>query len=741
MRIGLALAACVLQAAALAHAHVRLIHSGNGVPLYWNNPHAISIVIHAAGSDDVQDESCAPALRNALAAWNAVPGSRARLIEDLNPNSQANPNWASDSLHALQFDESNSSGYFPPGSGIVAITPVWFQGSGRITDADVLFNGLGYSFTTERTPGHFDVQDVAVHELGHLLGFDHTGCAGASLYPYVDPQILLHRSVALDDATGLREVYPDADGLLLGGLSGDVRRASNGDRVAGALVVARDALGRNRASTVCDELGRFELGGLEPGDYRVYARPLDEPVSSANLSPGWDIETDFGLGFAPGLVEVSSAATAAVGTILVSDDVALSLGKNSNDFPLRVIAGQHVLLSLGGTGLALGSTLASSDSTLTVPAVAWMGSQVNFRIVVPAGTEPGHVDLSVTNSAGHTCVLPGAIEITPPDPQVLAVNPPLGSISGGTQLSVQGSGFRAGLRVVLGANIYAEGVPGGVVLVSPNELQLVTSATSEGVHDLVVIDETGVEGRASLAFEATSLPVLESVFPPTGSAAGGTELVLRGSGFVPGSLVRIDGVAQSQLVYDGPTRMLLTTEPGVAGGPYLLEVENPSGALATLAFSYAAAADPLVQDVDPAQGSAQGGEPVTVFGSNFDANAQVVFGADPDTGTGGVAAQSVLVLDSNTLQVVTPQGSAGWTSVLVSHPNGQASLLSGAFAYASQGGGGGGGGCSVREHSAGGGPGDATAGLAPLALLALHFARRALEARRPARAGARAGRW
>jgi len=734
MRLGLALAAGALLAAPLAYAHVRLIHSGNGVPLYWSNPHAISIVIHAAGSDDIDDESCAPALRNAIAAWNAVPGSRARLVEDTSANSQANPNWASDSLHALQFDESNSSGYFPPGSGVVAITPVWFQGSGRITDADVLFNGLGYAFTTSREPGHFDVQDVAVHELGHLLGFDHTGCAGASLYPYVDPQIVLHRSISLDDATALREVYPDADGLLLGALEGDVRRASNGDRVAGALVVARDALGRNRASTLCDDLGRFELGGLEPGNYRVYARPLDEPVSSANLSPGWEIETDFGTGFAPGLIAVSSAATAAVGTILVGDDVALSLGKNSNDFPLRVIAGQPTLLSLSGTGLALGSTLSASDATLTIPAVAWMGSQVNFRVVVPAGSAPGHVDLSVTNAAGHTSVLPGALEITPADPQVLSVNPPLGSIAGGTALSIQGSGFRAGSRVVLGAHVYAEGVSGGAVLVSPNELQLVTAATSEGVHDVVVIDETGVEGRAEQAFEATSLPVLESVFPPAGSDAGGTELVLRGTGFVPGSLVRIDGVAQPQLVYDGPTRLRLTTEPGIAGGPYVLEVESPSGALATLAFAYASAPDPLVLDVDPAQGSAQGGDFVTVTGANFDANAQVVFGADPDTGTGGTAAQSVIVLDANTLQVVTPQGSAGWTSVMVSHASGQANMLSGAFAYASQSGGGGGGGCSVREHAPGDGPGEALWALVPFALLALHLARRAREARRPARA-------
>ncbi|MEZ6020564.1 MAG: matrixin family metalloprotease [Planctomycetota bacterium] len=75
----------------------------------------------------------------------------------------------------MTFDEINSSGYFPTGSGIVAITPLEFYTTGRIIDADVLFNGKDFHFTTKQETNRFDIQDVAAHELGHLLGLDHSG--------------------------------------------------------------------------------------------------------------------------------------------------------------------------------------------------------------------------------------------------------------------------------------------------------------------------------------------------------------------------------------------------------------------------------------------------------------------------------------------------------------------------------------------------------------------------------------
>jgi MYXO-CTERM domain-containing protein len=161
---------------------------------------------------------------------------------------------------------------------------------------------------------------------------------------------------------------------------------------------------------------------------------------------------------------------------------------------------------------------------------------------------------------------------------------------------------------VIGDVVYADGQPGGCTVIDPETIQLVTSATMEGLHDVVVIDPSGVEGRKNDAFLAEVALRIDSVLPSAGSTAGGDRVTIHGSAFSPQS--------------------------------------------------------------------------------------EVVFGADEDTGAGGTAAPRVTWIDAETLEVVTPAHAAGDASVLVRDPTtGQVFLLDGAFTFASSGGGGGG--CAV----------------------------------------------
>ena len=214
-------------------------------------------------------------LKDLDGAWNDLTGTSVQLVEDASASAQARTDWEQDDLHLIWFDENDSSGYFPSGSSTVAITPVWFFSNGLIADADVIFNGRGFQFTTSSQTGRFDVQDVGTHELGHLLGLDHSGWAGASMYPYVDSRILLHRSLSLDELRGMRDAYPSGSHARI---TGTVKRASDSSVVAGAQVVAVDANGRTSAGALSETDGTFELYGLEGGTYQVYAAPLDEPL-------------------------------------------------------------------------------------------------------------------------------------------------------------------------------------------------------------------------------------------------------------------------------------------------------------------------------------------------------------------------------------------------------------------------------------------------------------------------------
>ncbi len=702
-----------LLATGAVWAHVRLIHPSTGAPLYWTNPSQVGIVIQSAGSDDLPDGSHETALRGAIREWNRAQGTSAVLVEDTSPSQQARVDWASDDIHLILFDENNSSGYFPPGSSTVALTPVWFYSDGRIVDADVLFNGSSFQFTTSGQAGRFDVQDVATHELGHLLGLDHTGWAGGTMFPYVDPTVILHRSLSTDEVHGLRAAYP-AGGFAV--LRGTVRRSADLSRVQGAHVVVRDAEGRTAGGALSDGNGSFAVLGLDPGTYTLYAEPLDYPVAAFNLTPGWSVQTDFEATVA-GAFALGSGQDLDVGDVLVGSDVSLSLGRNSDELPLRCIAGggptSH---SLHGSGLVAGSTLVASDPDVVVTPTNWSGSLVLFQVNVPAGEEPGHVDLTVTDPSGAVSILPAAIEVTPPNPLVTLVSPNQGPTSGGTTVSITGANFRPGARVVIGNRIYEDGAPGGATVVDSGTITLTTAATLPGTFDVVVIDETGVEGRAVGGYQFLSAPSVQTVFPAAGSDAGGTPVALTGSDFMEGATVTIDGVPQPGVTFVSNQRLLLTTQAGVVGGPYVLEVRNPDGQSATSLFTYVEDPDPVISQVAPSAGKSEGGDVVTIEGQNFTTRHEVRFGVDPLTGMGGTPAAEVTLLGRTKLAVVTPPHASGPVGVCVIDPTtGQAAALGAAYSYE---GGGSGGACTTAPLGEPNRPGSALGALLSLVVLA-----------------------
>jgi len=695
MRLGvrvLILTCVCLVVTATVTAHVRLLHPGTQRPLFWKNPDNIGIVINSTGTPDIPDGSHMTAIRLAIEEWNSVSGTEAQLIEDTDADQQARTDWGASSIHLVMFDDSNTSGYFPPFSQTVAVTPVYFFGSGKMTDADILFND-DYSFTTSRQSFRFDVQDVAAHELGHLLGLDHSGWAGATMYPYVDPTVIEHRSLSLDDANGLRDCYPDATFARIGGR---IQR-SNGNDVSGAHVVARDDQGRTASSILSYPDGTFLLTLQEPGMYTVYAAPLDAPVDEDNLGGGYsgEIEVDFTSAFYPDPVVITGVEQVDLGSLQVGSDSTLNLGTASDRYPVRAIDGQTRTVSLRGTGLFPGSTVTTSDPDLIVANPMWFGSQVSFQLTVPDGELPGHVDVQVTNPTGEVAVLPAGIEITPPSPTVASVTPPIGARAGGLSLTINGSDFNPGARVVIGDRIYTDGV-GGTSVNGPGQITLTTLPTLEGIHDVVVIDPTGEEGRKVAGFEAAEIPSIQTVFPIGGDVLGGTEVTLTGVDFQPGAAVRVNGVDQVDVTVLSTSVVRFTTTPGVPG-VQTVTIENPGGATSTSAFVYTSAADPALALIDPGQGKKKGGQTILVTGANFTASTEITFDVDPDTGSGGVAAASITRLDSSTLEVVTPSFPRNGTiSVMASNPaTGQADVLDAAFVVKSSGGGGGG--CSMRQ--------------------------------------------
>jgi len=295
----------------------------------------------------------------------------------------------------------------------------------------------------------------------------------------------------------------------------------------------------------------------------------------------------------------------------------------------------------------------------------------------PPGTSGTSVDVEVQNDFGGTRRKAGFRYHMAPE--LLTLTPPTGTAAGGTQVTLNGAGFRddgAGTNQVRFGGVLAT----SVVVVSDEILTCVTPPGTPGAA--VDVRLSNANGTATLVqgFRYLVRPELDSLEPGRGPLAGGTTLTLRGRGFLqdsPGpNQVSIGGVAALAVLTLDDATIQCTTPPGAARGAVDVRVTNANGStLLPGGFTYFVA--PQLTAIAPTRGPAAGGIPVTLTGLGF---------LDAPAGTnlvlfGGVAALDVLELSDTSLVCTLPAGTPGATvDVTLANDNGQATLAR-AFVY------------------------------------------------------------
>lgn len=151
--------------------------------------------------------------------------------------------------------------------------------NGELIESDVIFNPTVLFSTTVDTDtelfekGLQDIETVATHEFGHVVGLHHTGVESATMWPLAS---VLGRTLDADDVAGARALYPSAQPG--GTISGTVTVA--GQPAFGAQVVAVNAQGGIAASALTLPDGTYAVEALPADIYTVYAEPLDGPHAS-----------------------------------------------------------------------------------------------------------------------------------------------------------------------------------------------------------------------------------------------------------------------------------------------------------------------------------------------------------------------------------------------------------------------------------------------------------------------------
>ncbi|MBI4871780.1 MAG: matrixin family metalloprotease, partial [Candidatus Riflebacteria bacterium] len=156
------------------------------------------------------------AVLNSFAHWQEVSNTSLTIT---NAGTTAITQKSSgDGVNAVLFQDSASQGQV---GGALAVTFTSFNGvNGNFADADIVFN-MSQTFAAGAvTTGRFDLESVLTHEVGHLLGLDHTDLFSSTMFQSTPTAADSQRTLAADDIAVLRATYPGS--TATGALSGRV---------------------------------------------------------------------------------------------------------------------------------------------------------------------------------------------------------------------------------------------------------------------------------------------------------------------------------------------------------------------------------------------------------------------------------------------------------------------------------------------------------------------------------------
>src|SRR5688500_13861627 len=238
IRAGLVLLCLCAVQSAHAYSHFTL---SDGTRLRWDTAR-VRWFASERGVPGVSATEFQAAMARAFATWEAVP--TATIACEFVGFTSAEP-LEDDGVSVFGFQSH------PEMERVIgATTFVVDTITGEVVESDVFFNS-SFTWSTTGNADRFDLQSVAVHEIGHFAGLGHSALGETELRPEGGRRVLgsaavmfpislgrgstTDRELQPDDIAGISDLYPDGDFRAdTGTVRGRVRR---GDRaVPGAHV-------------------------------------------------------------------------------------------------------------------------------------------------------------------------------------------------------------------------------------------------------------------------------------------------------------------------------------------------------------------------------------------------------------------------------------------------------------------------------------------------------------------------
>ncbi len=380
--------------------------------------------------------------------------------------------------------------------------------------------------------------------------------------------------------------------------------------------------------------GRIPSGGSQTINVRADTTLLTAGRYSASIS------------FSSNGGQASVSAVLIVGPAAPTGPVVSSISPTSGP-----AAGGTTVTIIGsgftGASKVLFGTVAASSFTVN--------SDTQITAVSPAGSGTMHV--TVTTPGGTTTISTADQFTYLVAPTLTSISPTSGPATGGTTVTIIGSGFTGASKVLFGTVAASS-----FTVNSDAQITAVSPAGSGTVH--VTVTTPGGTSATSNADQFTyrvapPIPTLTSISPTSGPVAGGTSVIIRGSGFTGVSKVLFGTVAASNFTVNSSTQITAVSPAG--SGTVHVKVTTPGGTTTTSnadRFTYLPI--PIIASISPTSGPVAGGTVAIIQGSGFTGASKVLFGP---------TASSFLVNSDTQITAYSPAGS-GTVHVTVTTPKG-----------------------------------------------------------------------